>query len=205
MRLHSSAARCAAFSIFFAGIATHAAEPLNRGADFYWGANLGAVAIKPDHLRVDSKGGGDGRVSGGVFLGVRVANLPVSGGWPAHLELGYQNIARHTIRYKVQSTTSDLTASGNAVFLAGRVGILLTADFGLYGKLGVAHTKVTGSTLAGQPAIPVNGKGSGLLHAFGVEYQYDSGPILRGEISNYSKTSGTSSAAALTVGMGFRF
>lgn len=205
MRLHLSVATCATSVLLWGCTAAQAAGSLSEGASLYGGGSLGAVVVKPDDYKIDSKHDNDGKAAGGAFVGVRLARLPVSEGWPLFLELGYQDIARHTIRYKVQSTTSDLTASGYAVSLASRLSIPLTSNFGLYGKLGLAHTKVTSSTPAGQPAISVNGSGTGFLHAFGVEYQFDSGPILRSEIAGYSMTSDKSTAAAFSLGLGFRF
>ena len=205
MRLPRCATSCAALALLLVGPAAHTAEPLSQGADLVWGATLGAVIVKPDGLKIDAKQSMDSRASGGVLMGARLARLPVSDGWPLYLELGYQDIAAHTVRYKVQGMLSDLTVSGHAIALAGRLSIPLTTYLGLTTRVGVAHTQVKGSTPAGQPAIAVSGSGTGLVHAAGLEYQFSSGPLLRGEIAGYSKTSSQSTAGAFALGMVFRF
>lgn len=204
MRLLLTAAGCAATTALLAS-AAHCAEPLARGAPLYWGATLGAVVVKPDDHKVDSKQDHDMQASGGLLLGLLLGKLPVSEGWPVHLELGYQDIASHTIRYKVQNSFSDLTVRGHAATLTARMGIPLTSHFGLYTKLGVARSRVTGSTPANQPAVAVTGSGTGLVHAVGLEYQFDSGPNLRGEVAAIGKTSSKSIAGAFNLGLVFRF
>lgn len=189
----------------FATTASIATEPAGHVGDWYGGVTLGAASIKPDNASVDKSRDPTGHGSGGAFVGLRVATLPVLQGWPVDLELGYQDIARHTVRYKVQGTSTDLTARGRAVSLAGRISAPVIAGLSVYGKLGVARSRVRGSTPVGQPAIAIAGSGTGAVGALGIEYQFDSGVLLRTEIAAYGKTSANSSAAALTTGVGFRF
>lgn len=198
-------AALASFSFFIGCSTAQAAEPLAKGPSFYVGGTLGAAVVMPEGLKSTRKQDGDARESGGAFVGLRLATLPVADGWPLYLEVAYQDIARHTMRYQVQGSTSELTAEGHAISIATRVGVPLTDRFGLYAKLGTARSKVVGSTPTGQPAINVNGSGTGVVSGLGAEYQFDSGPVLRGELVGYSKVSPNTSAAAFTIGMGFRF
>lgn len=199
-----AAAWLAALS-FTSGGVVHAADLLSNGAGLYAGGTLGVAGVTPNGLKSTSRQDGDGQASGGVFAGARLATLPVAEGWPLYLEVAYQDIARSTLRYRVQNTTSDLSASGYALSAAARLSVPLTAHFGLHGKLGASYAKVDGSTPAGQPVITVKGSGSGVVSAFGLEYQYASGPVLRGEITRYSRVSPQAGAAAINLGLGFQF
>lgn len=196
------AAAAASLSCFFG---CGAAQATDRGPESYVGASLGAAGITPDGLKSINHRDNEGRASGGAFVGLRLATLPVSGGWPLYLELGYQDIARHTLRYKVQNATSDLTAEGYAVSLATRLAVPLTERFGLYVRLGASRARVDGSTPTGQASIEVKGSGTGVVSGFGLEYQFESGPTLRGEVTRYAKVSPNAGAAAFTLGMAFRF
>ena len=89
--------------------------------------------------------------------------------------------------------------------LALKLDAPITERFGLYGKLGVAHNKVDGSTPAGQPVINIDGSKNGLLTAFGLQYRFDAPVTLRAELTNFGKSSAKSDAGGLSVGLAYRF
>lgn len=188
------------------GFATHASAQGPSLGDIYVGGTLGATFIAPKGLEVDSDKTGDARVSGGLFAGVHVGALPIGSGWPLALEASYQDIARHRLTYKTSNGgRSELTASGRSASLAVKVDVPITERFALYGKLGVAHNKVEGSTPDGQPGIRIDGSKTSPLTAFGLQYRFDAPVTLRAELTNFGKSSGNSSAGGLSVGAAFRF
>lgn len=174
--------------------------------DFYVGAALGALAVQPDGVGgTDDARTSSARASLGMFAGARVTSIPIGDGWPVYAEIGFQEIARHTVPYKTRSGTSDLTASGQSVFAAAKVHFWTPGNLSLYGKLGVAHTSIKGSTRPGQTAIPVAGDGVGALWGFGAQYDFSGGVSLRAELIGLEDTSPRSSAGGLTVGLAYRF
>jgi OOP family OmpA-OmpF porin len=189
-------------------LAALAAAPLAHAApeqDFYVGASLGAAAVVPDGASADTGRRGSGLASPGLFAGARLGTLPIVDGWPVHAELGYQNVARHTLGYRVANSSTDLTARGHSLYAAVKVDAPLTAQFSLYGKLGLARNSVDGSTPAGQPVIDIKGSHSGLLTAFGVQYAFANNLTLRGELASYGKSSANSKLATANVGLAYRF
>ena len=172
---------------------------------FYVGGTLGVAVITPDNLDVNSHRRSHGNLSGGVFAGARLGALPIRNGWPVFAEIGYQDIASHKVSYYVGNSTTELTARGHSAYLGGKVNAPLTERLSLYGKLGVARNSVTGSTPAGQTPIPIDGSKTGLLAGFGIQYDYDFGLSLRGEITSYGSSSDHSDAAAINFGVAYRF
>ena len=173
--------------------------------DFYVGTSIGAAFIAPDDYKAKKSQNAEVRPSASLFAGARVGSLPLGGGLPVFVEVGYQDIARHKVSYQVANGTSDLTARGHSTYAAVKVHFWNPGDFSLYGKLGLARNSVTASTLSGQPAIPISGNGTGLLVGFGGQYDFDSRVSLRGELTNYGKSSSKSSAGGLALGVTYRF
>jgi OmpA-OmpF porin, OOP family len=194
-----------AVTLAFAAIgfttAAHAAGP----SDFYAGGTLGVNVIKARDFDVDKDRDGDGRLSGGLFAGVRLGAVPLGSGLPVYAEFGYQDIARHKLTYKVPGGTSDLNASGHSLYLAGKLDVPLTDNFSLYGKLGVARNTVKGTTPAGQTPINIDGSKTSALFGFGVQYSFDSGVVLRTELTDFGRSSANSRAAGLNFGVAYRF
>lgn len=195
-----NAATLAVAAIGFAS-AVHAAEPTN----YYVGGTVGGTVVKARDFDIDDDKDGDGRLSAGLFGGLRLAALPIGRGWPVYAELGYQDIARHKLNYKVAGGTSELTASGHSLYLAAKVDVPLTDNFSLYGKLGVARNTVHGTTPAGQVPINIDGSKTSPLVGFGVQYSFDSGVSLRTELTDFGRSSSNSRAAGLNFGVAYRF
>lgn len=196
-------ALCAiALSLLSTGAAAQGVPERN----FYVGTSIGAMLIRPEGVsETDSNRTASGRASPGVFVGARVGALPIGEGWPVFVELGYQDIARHTVPYKTRNGTSELTASGHSAYAAGKVHFWTPGNFALYGKLGIAQSSVKGSTPAGQPAIPISGNGTSLLWGVGGQYDLDGGLSLRIELTSLGETSAKSSAGGLSLGLAYRF
>jgi OOP family OmpA-OmpF porin len=195
-----------AFAAAAAGLSAPATAKGPEVGDIYAGVTLGVAAIAPKGLELDVDKRAEGRLSGGLFVGAHIGALPIGSGWPLAVELGYQNIARHKATYKTASgARSELTASGSSTTLALKLDAPITERFGLYGKLGVAHNKVDGSTPAGQPVIDIDGSKNGLLTAFGLQYRFDAPVTLRAELTNFGKSSAKSDAGGLSVGLAYRF
>ena len=189
-----------------AGLSAPAAAKGPVVGDIYAGATLGAAAIAPKDLALDSDKSAEGRFSGGLFVGTTIETLPIGGGWPLALEAGYQNIARHKVTYKTTSgARSELTAQGSSTTLALKLDAPITERFALYGKLGLAYNRVDGSTPGGQPVIDIDGSKTGLMTALGLQYRFDSPVTLRGEFTNFGKSSAKSNAGGISVGLAYRF
>jgi len=196
----SLAAACGLAVMALAG-AAHAADE----RDFYVGATLGAAAIGAKDLTVDNSRDGSGRLSAGLFGGVRIGGLPIGQGWPLYAELGYQEIAESKVFYKVGNGTTELKAKGSSIYLAAKLDAPLTERFSLYGKLGAARNKADGSTPAGQAPINIDGSKTSPLVGLGMQYAFDIGLTLRGELTSLGKASKNSEAAAVNVALAYRF
>lgn len=195
-----------AFAAAAAGLSAPAAAKGPKVGDVYAGVTLGASAIVPKGLELDSDKRAEGRLSGGLFVGAQIGALPIGSGWPLAVEASYQDIARHKVTYKTAGGgRSELTARGSSTSLALKLDAPITERFGLYGKLGVARNRVDGSTPAGQPVIDIDGSRNGLLTAFGLQYRFDAPITLRGELTNFGNSSAKSRAGGFSVGLAYRF
>ncbi len=204
-RLTLTIATLAAAVAAVAAAPARAADAGKDGRDFYVGGTLGFAAIAPRDVDVDRNRDGDGKLSPGLFAGARLGTLPIGQGWPINAEIGYQRIASHRIPYQVAGTTTDLTAKGHTYYLAGKLDIPFTERFGMYTKLGVARSKVDGSTPPGRPVIDIDGSATGLLAGVGLQYAWDNGLALRGELTSFGRSSSKSDAGAFNVGLTYRF
>ncbi len=174
--------------------------------DAYVGVSAGAVAITPDGFNeLDTAKDNEARVSAGLFAGLRLGTLPIASGLPVYAELGYQDIGRHTVSYKVNKATSDLTARGHSAYAAAKVHLWNPGRFSLYAKLGASKNSVSASTPPGQTAIPISGSSTGLLWGLGAQYDFDSRVSLRVEFTDFGTSSPKSSAGGVTAGVAFRF
>lgn len=195
-----------AFAAAAVGLGAPAAAKGPAVGDVYAGITLGASAIVPKNLDLDSDKRAEGRSSGGLFLGAHIGALPIGSGWPLAVEASYQDIARHKATYKTANGgRSELTASGSSIALALKLDAPVTERFGLYGKLGVARNKVDGSTPTGQPVIDIDGSRNGLLTAFGLQYRFDAPVTLRAELTNFGNSSAKSRAGGISLGLAYRF
>jgi opacity protein-like surface antigen len=174
--------------------------------DHYVGATLGALLVRPEGVGgTDATREASARGSLGLFAGTRLGSLPVGAGWPVFAEIGFQEVARHTVPYRTGSGTSDLTASGQSVYAAVKIDFWTPGNFALYGKLGVAHTSIKASTRPGQPAIQAGGEAVGAIWALGVQYDFPGGVGLRAEWIGFEDASPRSSAGGLSAGLAYRF
>lgn len=174
--------------------------------DHYVGATFGALLVQPEGVGgTDANREASARGSFGLFAGTRLGSIPIGGGWPVFAEIGFQEIARHTIPYRTSSGTSDLTASGQSVYGAVKIDFWTPGDFTLYGKLGVAHTSIKASTRPGQPAIRAGGEAVGAMWAVGAQYDFAGGIGLRVEWIGLEDASPRSSAGGLSAGLAYRF
>lgn len=182
-------------------LAVHAADT----GRFYIGLTAGVAAVIADDFDTDKNERGSGRPSAGVFAGLRMVDLPIGKGWPLALELGYQDISSHTIPYRVGGGTTDVTARGHSTYLAVKLAAPLTDRVALYGRLGAARNKVDGSTPAGQTPINIDGRRTGVLSAFGGEFQLMPNLNLRAEVTSFGRSSDESRAGGISAGVSFHF
>ncbi len=202
-RIHS-ALRLAGLLLACAGSipAAHATDSEN----YYVGATLGSAFVIPRDATLSvTRNNNSGGTSGGIFAGARLGELPVFGGWPLGIEVGYQNIASSTINYISSAGTTALTVSGRSLYAAGRMDIPVSDRFSFYGKLGIARTSVDGTTVPGQPVIDVDGRSTGALVGLGAEYRFANRVSLRTEFTSFGRSSRNSDAGALNVGLSYRF
>jgi hypothetical protein len=204
---HASPLRATLLSLAFAAAfgATAAAQAADASR-FHVGGTLGAAAAVAKDYDVDSGRHADGNVSWGVFAGVRIADLPIASGWPLRVEVGYQDIADHEVTYRTPGPNTRVRASGHATTAAFKVDAPLTQRISLYGKVGASRNSISSQVIsAGTVPVDLNGSHTGVLVAFGGQWDLDSGISLRAEIASLGKSSPNSDAAALTVGVAFRF
>jgi OOP family OmpA-OmpF porin len=194
---------------FAAAVALGAMAPMAalaaEGPRVYIGLTAGVAAVIADDFDTDRNERGSGRPSAGLLGGVRLFDLPVGKGWPVAVELGYQDIARHTIPYRVGGGTTDLTARGHSTYLAAKVTAPLTERVALYGRLGAARNEVDGNTPAGQTPIDIDGRRTGVLTGFGGEFQLMPNLALRAEITGFGRSSRNSRAGGVSAGIAVGF
>jgi len=176
------------------------------GPRIYLGLTAGVAAVIAKDYDTDRHETGSGRPSAGVFAGVRLFDLPVgSKGWPVAAEVGYQDIASHTIPYRVGGSTTDLTARGHSSYVALKVSAPLTERVALYGRLGAARNVVDGNTPAGQTPIDIDGKHTGVLAGFGAEFQLMHNLQLRVEATSFGRASANAHEGGLSAGIALGF
>ena len=187
--------------------AAHAAGTAGTGAAprFYAGVTAGVAAIVADDFDTDRNERGSGRPSAGVFAGVHLFDLPVAKGWPVSVELGYQDISRHRIPYRVAGGTTDVTARGHSTYLAAKVAAPIAERVSLYGRLGSARNVVDSSTPAGQTPIDIDGRRTGVLTGFGGEFQLLPNLDLRVEVTSFGRSSRNSRAGGISAGVALSF
>lgn len=199
--LHTASAIVLAMGLGTASFTANAADD----GRFYIGLTAGVAAVIADDFETDKNERGSGRPSAGVFAGLRLVDLPIGKGWPLALELGYQDISSHTIPYRVGGGTTDLNARGHSSYLAVKLAAPLTARVALYGRLGAARNQVDGSTPAGQTPIDIDGRRTGVLSAFGGEFQLVPNLNLRAEVTSFGRSSNRSRAGGISAGVSFHF
>ena len=173
--------------------------------EFYIGTTLGVGVVAPRNYDVNDDRDVDGKLSPGLFAGLRVATVPVGQGWPLFVEGGYQRINRTTAWYKTPSGDTRLATEGSSAYLAARLAWPMTERFGLYARLGVARNDAESTTVAGPRVIDINGDKTSPLLGFGLEYQFDNGIGLRGDLTSFGKASKNSDIAAINFGVSYRF
>ena len=171
----------------------------------YFGLTAGVAAIVAKDYDTDKNETGSGRPSAGVFAGVRLLEFPVGKGLPLGLEAGYQDIASHTIPYRIAGGTTDLTARGHSTYLALRLGVPLSERVSLYGRLGAARNVVDGNTPAGQTPIDIDGRKTGVLTGFGGEFVIATNLLLRVEATSFGKGSANSRVGGVSAGVAVGF
>lgn len=172
---------------------------------FYIGLTAGVAAAVAKDYDTDRNETGSGRPSAGVFAGLVLAELPAGKGLPLALELGYQDIASHTIPYRVGGGTTDLTASGHSTYLALKLGVPLTERVALYGRLGAARNVVDGSTPAGQTPIDIDGRRTGVLTGFGAEFHPTPTLHVRVEVTSFGRGSDQARVGGISAGVAVSF
>jgi OOP family OmpA-OmpF porin len=185
----------------FALSTAHAAD----AGRFYVGVTAGVAAVIADDFDTDRNERGSGRPSAGVFAGLHLFDLPVAKGWPVAVELGYQDISRHRIPYRVSGGTTDLTARGHSTYLALKVAAPIAERVALYGRLGSARNVVDGSTPAGQTPIDIDGRRTGVLTGFGGEFRLLPNLDLRAEVTGFGRSSRNSHAGGVSAGVALSF
>lgn len=191
-----------AIALLAIGADSHAAD----GPGLYVGITAGVAAAIAKDYDTDRDATGSGRPSAGVFAGVGLADLPVgTKTWPLALEAGYQDIASHTVPYRVAGSTTDLTARGHSVYVALKLAAPLTQRVSLYGRLGAARNVVDGSTPAGQTPIDIDGRRTGVLAGFGAEFQLVTNLQLRVEATSFGRASANARAGGVSAAIALAF
>lgn len=196
-RLFVAAAACAAL----APVAVQAQE----SPRVYLGLTAGVAAVIARDYDTDRHETGSGRPSAGVYAGLRLFDIPVGKGLPVGVEVGYQDISSHTIPYRINGNTTDLTARGHSTYAALRLGVPLTERTSLYGRLGAARNVVDGNTPAGQTPIDVDGRHTGVLAGFGAEFVLVPNLLLRAEVTSFGRASPGANAGGVSVGLAVGF
>jgi hypothetical protein len=75
----------------------------------------------------------------------------------------------------------------------------------LHGRLGGARNVVDGFTPAGQIPIDGDGRKTGVLAGFGVQWRFMPGISLRGDVTTYGKSSARSRAGSVNGGVAVHF
>lgn len=171
----------------------------------YFGLTAGVAAAIAKDYDTDKNETGSGRPSAGVFAGVRLFDLPVGKGWPVGLEVGYQDISSHTVPYRINGGTTDLTARGHSSYVALKVGAPLTERVSLYGRLGASRNVVDGNTPAGQTPIDIDGRRNGVLSGFGAEFVLTPNLLLRAEATSFGRGSANSRVGGISAGLAVGF
>lgn len=171
----------------------------------YFGLTAGVAAAIAKDYDTDKNETGSGRPSAGVFAGVRLFDLPVGKGWPVGVEVGYQDISSHTIPYRINGGTTDLTARGHSTYVALKVAAPLSERVSLYGRLGASRNVVDGNTPAGQTPIDIDGRHTGVLGGFGAEFQLTSNLALRAEATSFGRGSANSRVGGISAGLAVGF
>jgi OmpA-OmpF porin, OOP family len=171
----------------------------------YLGLTAGVAAAIAKDYDTDKNETGSGRPSAGVFAGVRLFDLPVGKGWPVGVEVGYQDISSHTVPYRINGSTTDLTARGHSSYVALKVAAPLNERVSLYGRLGAARNVVDGNTPAGQTPIDIDGRRTGVLSGFGAEFQLMPNLLLRAEATSFGRGSANSRVGGISAGVAVGF
>jgi opacity protein-like surface antigen len=195
--------RFLAFALGALTSTVHAAGEDSRR--FYVGATLGAAVVAPRNFDINDDRDVDSNPSLGLFAGMHVATLPIAGGWPLFVEGGYQHINRTTAWYRTPSGETRVATEGNSVYAAARLAWPITDRFGLYTRLGVARNSAESKTVSGPQVIDVNGDKTSPLVGLGLEYQFDNGIALRGDLTSFGKSSKNADNGALNFGVSYRF
>lgn len=197
-RLGCAAAACATLAPATAVLAQESPR-------VYIGLTAGVAAAVAKDYDTDRNETGSGRPSAGVYAGVRLLEFPVGKGLPLSLEVGYQDIASHTIPYRINGNTTDLTARGHSSYAALRLGVPLTERVSLYGRLGAARNVVDSNTPAGQTPIDIDGRKTGVLTGFGAEFGLAQNLMLRVEATSFGKGSANSRVGGVSAGIAIGF
>jgi opacity protein-like surface antigen len=182
-----------------------AAAQAQDGPRFYVGVTAGVAAVIAKDYDTDRHETGSGRPSAGIYAGLRLFDVPAGKGLPVSLEVGYQDISSHTIPYRVNGSTTDLTARGHSTYAALRLAVPLTERTSLYGRLGAARNVVDGNTPAGQTPIDVDGRRTGVLAGFGAEFVLVPNVLLRAEVTSFGQASPGARAGGVSAGIAVGF
>lgn len=197
MKLHHIA-----LALLAVGQAAHAAS---EQPAFYVGLSGGAAVVAPRDYDLKHKSNTDGSFSPGVFAGMRVATVPLGGGWPLYGEVGYQSVRRFEGTYATSQGDTRVETKGHSTFAAARLAWPLTPNFELFTRLGVSRNSAESRTVSGPNVIDVNGDKTSLLSGIGLEYRFDNGIGLRGDLTNYGKSSKNADTGALNFSVSYRF
>ena len=127
---------------------------------FYVGTTVGVAVVSPRDRDINDDRDVDGRLSGGLFAGLRLAELPIGQGWPLFLEGGYQRINRTVAWYRTPGGDTKLATEGSSTYLATRLAWPITEHLGLHAVLGVAHNNAESKYLAGPGQIEIEDRKS---------------------------------------------
>lgn len=187
------------------GLSQVQAAKANDRNDFYVGLTGGFAAVTPNDFDLKNDSTIDGKFSPGLVAGMRIGGLPIGNGWPLYAELGYQDIRRLDATYKTAAGDSRVATEGKSTYLAARLAWPLTESFDLFARLGVSRNSAESRTLSGPNVINVNNDKTGPLVGIGLEYRFDNGIGLRGDLTSYGKSSSKGGGKAEAVNSAVNF
>ena len=163
----------------------------------YIGAGVATVESEysiPGASNVNSSGyKGSGKVFGGVELDQTFG-----------VEAGYTDFRKSRANYTMNGVNGVAVADGYGAYLAGKATMPLNERTGLYGKLGVAHTKR--EMTANTPGVARKVSDNGVYAGVGVQHSLNEQVSLIAEYERYGKKKDFGARPdVLTIGAKYNF
>lgn len=139
-----------------------------------------ATATHNDHIPGTTSSNSDGyKASGKLFGGYDLDKT-----WG--IEAGYTDFRKSNANYTLNNATGNARTDGNAYYVAGKATAPLNDQFSVFGKLGVARTKV--SLSASDPMLNASQSKTGLYAGLGGQYNLSKQVALTLEYERYGQS-----------------